>query len=33
LEPGKWAKIVRWEGPGTAERMIEAAIARAAAKA
>jgi inorganic pyrophosphatase len=33
LEPGKWAKVVRWDGPGAAERMIEAAIARAAAKA
>jgi inorganic pyrophosphatase len=33
LEPGKWAKITRWDGPAAAERMIEAAIARAAAKA
>jgi inorganic pyrophosphatase len=29
LEPGKWVKVARWEGPATAERMITEAIARA----
>lgn len=29
LEPGKWVKVVRWEGPAEAERMIGEAIARA----
>lgn len=29
LEPGKWAKVTRWDGPAEAERLIVEAIARA----
>ena len=31
LEPGKWVKIVRWEGAKVARRMVEEAIERAGA--
>jgi inorganic pyrophosphatase len=31
LEPGKWVKVVRWDGPAVAERMIVEAMKRAAA--
>jgi inorganic pyrophosphatase len=29
LEPGKWVKVVRWEGPAGAERMIAEGMQRA----
>ncbi|MEM7404771.1 MAG: inorganic diphosphatase [Pseudomonadota bacterium] len=30
LEPGKWVRIIRWDGPEEAERLLVEAIARAA---
>jgi inorganic pyrophosphatase len=29
LEPGKWVKVVRWDGPAAAERIITEAMERA----
>ena len=31
LEPGKWVKVVRWDGPAAAERMIAEGMQRARA--